>query len=139
MARLTPTQFADKQATRLKGAAQEIRAGIEAVTEAPTRKAAMKKEKFRQNLNAAIDSGRWERNLNAVTVEDWKDAMLNKGVGRISAGIDGARGKVIAFAEKLLPFQDSLRKDVEKMPDLTLEDRINRATQFMRGMSKFKK
>jgi len=139
MARLTPQQFAEKQANRLKGSVEDIRRGIDNVTEAPSRKAAAKKEKFRQNLMRSIEDGTWEKNLSAVTLEDWKTAMKEKGVGRISAGIDGAMPKLVAFAEKLLPFQDALRKEIERMPDLTLEDRINRANAFMRGMAKFKK
>jgi len=37
----------------------------------------------------------------------------------------------------LLPHIDSVRAGVEKMPDLTLEDSINRMSTFVRGMAKF--
>lgn len=139
MAKLTPEQFAEKHARRLKGAVEDMRQGIERVTESPTLKAAAKKDKMRAGINAAIDSGKWERGLKRVTVDEWKSKMIDKGLGRIAAGIDAAQAKVTAFASELLPYQDRLKSDISKMPDLTLEDNINRMTSFVRGMSKFKR
>ena len=137
MARLTPAEYQEKHARRLKGAVEDMRLGVEKVTESPTAKAASKKDKMRTNLNKAIDSGKWERGLKRVTLEEWKTQMIEKGVGRVAAGIDGAAAKVTAFAAELLPFQDGLKGSIGKMPDVTLEDNINRMTTFIRGMAKF--
>lgn len=139
MSKLTAVEFAEKHSRRLKAAAPDIRAGIEKVTESPTKKAAQKIDKMRTNWLAKIDDGTTKRRLEAVTVDDWKDKALNVGVGRIAAGIDAAQGKVISFAEKLLPAVDAAQKKVQAMPDLTLEDSINRMTTFIRDMSKFRK
>ncbi len=139
MPRLTPEEFAEKHGRRLKGAISDIQAGIQKVTEAPTAKAAQKAEKMRARLNEAIDSGLWQQRLQKVTVEDWKQAALSKGVGRIPAGVDAARKKVEEFAGQLLSYQDGLKKEVDRLPDLTLEDSINRMTTWVRGMSKFRK
>jgi hypothetical protein len=139
MAKLTPEEFADKQARRLKAATVDIQAGIDRVTEAPGQKAAQKKDKLRNNWLAKVDDGTWEANVSSVSLSDWKDKTKNKGVPRIAAGIDAARPKVVAFAQKLLPFQDALSSKVQAMPDLSLEDNIARATEFIRGMSKFRK
>jgi hypothetical protein len=75
--------------------------------------------------------------MKAVTLEDWKGKMLDKGVNRVASGIDAAAPKVIAFATQLLPHIDALVSQVNKMPDATLEDSIARATFMMRGMAKF--
>ena len=139
MAKLTPTEYQEKHARRLKGATEDMRLGVEKVTESPTAKAAAKKDKMKANLNRAIDSGKWERGLKRVTLEEWKTQMIEKGVGRVAAGIDGAKDKVISFAAELLPFQDGIKAKVQKMPDITLEDNINRMTTQIREMAKFQR
>jgi hypothetical protein len=139
MAKLTPQEFQEKHARRLKGAVDDMRRGVENVTTSPTEKAAAKQDKMRSNLVAAIDSGKWSRGLRRVTLNEWKDKMINKGIGRVSAGIDAAAPKVIAFAEELLPHIDKVRAEVKKMPDVTLEDNIQRMVSFTRGMAKFQR
>jgi hypothetical protein len=139
MAKLTPAEFADKHARRLKGAIADMQSGVERVTTSPTLAAASKKEKMRSELNRALDSGKWEAGLKRVTLEEWKSKMITKGLGRVAAGIDAATEKVTNFASQLLPYQDALGATVAKMPDTTLEDNINRMTTFIRGMAKFQR
>jgi hypothetical protein len=89
------------------------------------------------NLTAAVQSGKWKTRLQKVSVEEWKQKALDKGLNRIAGGIDGARDKQIEFASQLLPYEAQLQEQVAKMPDLTLEDSVARATSWIRGMSKF--
>jgi len=135
--RVTPGEFVEKHNRRTKAALEDLRRGVEAVTEAPGAKAAAKADKMRANLLEALDSGKWQRRVAAVGVDDWKRAMIEKGVNRVAGGLDGAREKVAQFAEQLLSHQASLKDKVDAMPDLTLEDSIARATEWIRGMSKF--
>ena len=139
MAKLTPAEFQEKHARRLKGSIEDIRAGVARVTEAPTAKAAAKQDKMLANLTKSVQSGKWASRLKAVTLEDWKGKMTEKGLNRIAGGIDEAKPKVIDFAAQLLPFEDNLKAQIDKMPDLTLEDSVSRATAWIRGMSKFSK
>lgn len=137
--RLTPEEFAEKHARRLKGSIEDVRAGIARVTEAPTAKAAAKQDKMLNNLTESVRSGKWARRLRSVTLEEWKQAAAEIGTARIAAGIDAARQKQIDFATQLFAYQNALLGQIEKMPDLTLEDSINRAVAWMRGMSKFER
>ena len=139
MAKLTAKEFQEKHNRRLKAATEDMRLGVERVTVSPTAEAAKKADKMRANIIQAIDSGKWAAGLNRVTLEDWKSKMINKGIGRVAAGIDEAEGKVIAFAEKLLPHIEAGQTAVNKLPDVTLEDSINRMTTFTRHMAKFKR
>lgn len=139
MAKLTAKEFQEKHARRLKGAVDDMRKGVERVTDAPTAKAAAKQEKMRANILESIDNGKWAAGLNRVSLEEWKGKMLNKGVNRVASGIDEAAPKVEAFAAELLPHIDSVKSKIEKMPDVTLEDNIGRMTEFIRGMAKFKR
>jgi len=139
MSKLTPQEFREKQARRLKGAVEDIRAGVEKVTTAPTVQAAAKQDKMVQNLQAAVQSGKWASRLKKVSLEEWKAATANKGIPRIAAGIDGAAAKVEDFASQLLPYEDQVLAQLKNMPDLTLEDSISRATTWIRQMAKFQK
>lgn len=91
------------------------------------------------NLTASVQSGKWAAGLKRVSLEEWKRKARDIGVNRIAAGIDGAKEKVIAFAEELLPHIDRQKAKIDAMPDVTLDDNINRMTTFIRGMSEFKR
>lgn len=139
MAKLTPQEFTEKHARRLKASTEDIRRGIERVQTAPTALAAAKADKMKAKLVESIDSGRWANNTRKVSLESWKQSATNVGVGRIAQGIDNAAPKVQAFAEQLLPAIDSAKAAISSMPDLTLEDSINRMVTFTRKMGQFKK
>lgn len=139
MPKLSPSEARAKHATRLKGATADIRAGVERVKTAPGLQAAAKTEKMRANLMAALDSGKWAQRVGSVSLEDWKRLMSDKGIQRIAAGIDGAAEKMEEFYAQLFPFQENLQSKIGKLPDLTLEDNITRMTEFVRGMSQFKR
>lgn len=135
--RVTPEQYQEKHARRLKAAVPDIQAGIARVTASPTAKAADHQAKMLARLTDAVTSGKWALRLRAVSVDAWKQAALAKGVPRIASGIDGASAKVIAMASKLIPFENTLLTRIESMPDATIEDSINRMTAWARGMALF--
>ena len=139
MAKLTSAEFQEKHARRLKAAVEDVRKGIDRVTESPTEKAAAKQDKMLTNLTASVNSGKWAAGLKRVSLEDWKKKTRDVGVNRIAAGIDAAKSKVIAFAEELLPHIDRGQAKIKAMPDVTLDDNINRMVAFTRHMSELKR
>jgi len=139
MAKLTPQEFQEKHARRLKASVEDVRRGIDRVTESPTAKAAAKKDKMLTNLTAAVNSGKWEAGLKRVSLDDWKKKTRDVGVNRIAAGIDAAADKVVSFAEDLLPHIDRGKEKIKGMSDVTLDDNINRMTTFIRHMSELKR
>jgi len=139
MAKLTSTEFQEKHARRLKASVEDVRRGIDRVTENPCEKAALKADKMLANITTAVTTGKWAAGLKRVPLEEWKRKTRDIGVNRIAAGIDGAKDKVIAFAEQLLPHIDREQAKIQAMPDVTLDDNINRMTQFCRGMAAFKR
>jgi hypothetical protein len=139
MARFSPDEVAIKHANRLKAAMEDMRKGVERVTTAPTAQAAAAQDKMKAKLTEAIDSGRWSKNLRAVSLEDWRSKMTSKGIPRVAAGIDAARDKQVEFYGKLLPAIDAAKSKIAGMPSVTLDDNINRMTTYIREMAKFKK
>ena len=139
MVKVNAGEFQEKWSRRLKGSLEDIKRGVDKVTEAPGVKAAAKQEKLKAKWNAKIDDGSWAKAVSAVPLDEWKRLFKDKVSARLSSGVDGAEKKVTAFAEKLLSYEDILQGKVKRMPDLTIEDSVSRATEWIRGMSKFKK
>lgn len=134
MARVTAQEYAEKHARRLKASLEDMRRGIQRVTEAPGAKAAAQADKMLANLTEAVTSGLWARRVGAVTLEEWRRKALDKGVNRVAAGIDAVQVSQVAMAERLLAAVDNAVAKVKTMPSTTFEDRIGRATQYMREM-----
>lgn len=139
MAKLTPAEAAEKHARRLKGAIGDMETGINKVTEAPGVAAGKKAAKMLANLTAKVQDGTWKRRVEAVPLEEWKGKMISKGLPRVAGGVDAAMPKTTDFFAQLLPAIDAAQAKVKAMPDLTIEDSINRMTTFVRDMAKFKK
>jgi len=139
MARLNAVEYQEKHARRLSAAIPDVQKGIDRVTVNPCEQAAAKQDKMLTNLTAAITDGTWAAGLRRVTLEEWKKKARDIGTGRITPGIIAAKEKVIAFAEQLLPHIDKGVADIKKMPDISLEDNINRCTTFIRHMAGFKR
>ena len=130
-------KVAEKWSRRLKGAVEDIRTGVEETTKNPAEEAVKKKAKWVARMTSKEVQDKWERRLRRVTLEDWKNAMINKGLGRISAGVDEAQDDFEEFMGELLPHIEEGQKTIEKMPDVTLEDNIRRMETFVRHMAKF--
>ena len=138
MARVNAQQYAEKWARRMKGATEDMRIGVEQVSVAPGVQAAKKADKMLAGIQRAISDGTWQRAVSAVSLEDWKDAYLTKGIQRVAAGVDGAMNKQVQMATKLLAAVDAAVAKVNQMPDATLDDRINKSAEYMRTMANAK-
>jgi len=138
MPKMSPGDAARKWAQRATAAVPEYKAGIDRVTESPTAKAAKAVDKLIQNFMESVTSGRWARNLEAVSLSEWKTAASEKGGARMAAGVQGAIGKQTRYYTEAFPFIEGLQAEIAGMPNLTIEDSIARSAHFMREMHAFK-
>lgn len=137
MAKVNAQEYADKWARNTAAAVPDYKRGIEKVSVAPGEQAAAQVGKMRQNVNAALDDGTWERRVRGVSLQEWKRSALEKGANRISAGVEAAKPGQVQFATELLAHVDTVSAEVAAMPNLTLDDSIARATHNMRRMAEF--
>lgn len=135
MARVSPSEYAEKWGRRLKQSTEDIRKGINRVTEAPGEAAARQVAVMKANINKAIDDGTWAAQVRAVPLQSWKDSAGKKGVDRIAAGVDGALPSQAGMAEKLLANVDAAVAEANRTPRGSLEDNITRMNTFVRGMA----
>lgn len=139
MPRKTPDKVAAKWNRNLKNAIQDLKEGVDAVTEAPSAKAIEKKDKLKQNLLAAIEEGRWERGLQNYTLAQWKQDMKTKAAERIPTGADAGQSKVREFMNVALPHIDAGLEQLKQMPDLTLSDSKARVSFWIDHMHQLRR
>lgn len=133
--RVSPTQAADKWASRMQAATQEITQGVNAVTVSPGAAAAAKFDKWLANVQAA--GAKWKRNVSAVQLSDWQHAMINIGIPRISAGVTAKKPKYEAFAAQFFTHLQQGLTQLATMPDTTQDQRIQKAVFMMQHNAKF--
>src|SRR5487761_669192 len=124
----TADQIAANWASRLAASTQKITDGINGVTVAPGQK-----DVWLQNTQAA--QAKWARNVAAVSLSDWQQMTVSKGVPRIASGAQAAQPKFQAFMSKYLPYVQSGKASLP--PRGTLDQNINRAVAMMRHNAKF--
>lgn len=133
MAKTTAAQWLDKWGRRLNAAGPDIQAGVKAVQTAPGVKAAANAQLWLQRIQESV--GTWQKQVSAVSLSDWQDAMLNKGVGRIAAGVTQAQNTKTANITALLNAVDNAAAAANAQPRGSLEQNIQRAVTFMQQMS----
>lgn len=128
-----PSAVAAKWAANLSASTASITDGVNAVTVAPGQAAARQKAVWVQNTQAAAN--KWAVNTAAVTVQDWRDAMINKGVPRIASGATAAQPKMQSFMTKLLPYIANGQGALPPRGDINAN--IARMTAWVQYMHKF--
>ena len=102
-----PQQVAQKWAGNLGGATTAIQNGVNAVTVAPTQKAAAQAAAYVAGVQQAVNSGKWQAGLNGVSLQVWQTAMVTKGIPRIATGAQAAVNKFQTFMTSLLQYQQA--------------------------------
>lgn len=134
---LTAQQVTDKWARQLTGSTESIKAGINAVTEAPALAAVANRAGYLQGVNENVD--KWARKLGAVTLDSWKRAALDIGIGRLTSGVAKGKTKMASFMEVWLPYEDGLKARLKQIPKGGIEASIARATEAIRYNKAFRR
>lgn len=135
--RMSPAEAQQKWQSRTAGSTQEMVAGVQRVTEAPGAKAAAKSQKWLAAVTAA--EPKFRRNVAAVTLEEWKKAMLEVGVPRVASGVQAKGHKWGKFAAEFFPHLDEGIRRVNAMPDTSFEDRLARMVAMVRHTHGFQR
>lgn len=134
--RVSPSEARQYWQTGMQNAGPKISAGIDRVTTAPGQKAAAKKDKYVAGVTASQDL--WAQRVAAVDLGTWQTRAKN-GVSRIAEGAQSKGDKYETAANGVFTFMDSVLSRVDSMPDNTLEQRIQKSSEFQRGMAQYKR
>lgn len=97
-----PQTIAQNWASRMGASTQKISDGIDAVQVAPGVAAARQKDVWRNNTMNAAD--KYARNVQAVSLEEWRQAAKGKGLNRIGPGATAAMPKMANLMTQLMPY-----------------------------------
>lgn len=130
---LSPDQIAAKWAQNLSSATASIQAGVEGVTVAPGLAASRQAQLYLQRVQQRVQV--WQKNVASVSLQDWQQAMVSKGIPRIATGAQAATGKFSQFMSKLMPY---VTTGVRNLPQRGgLDANIARVTAWIRYMAQF--
>ena len=112
-------------------------AGVAATTIDPTAAAVAAQAKLQANFLAALQSGRWARNLQAVGIAGWKAAVAAK-AANYGVGIAAGATKYQQAYQNMLPQMQSLQAQIDTMPNVTIGDANARSAAWATGMRNWK-
>jgi hypothetical protein len=130
-----PTSVAQDWANKLGAAGPKVQAGVEAVRTAPGAAAARQVNVWQQNTQAAAQ--KYARNVAAVSLSDWQQALVNKGIPRLGSGASAAQPKFAAFLTRLLPYVESAKASLP--PRGTFDQNKARMNAMVDKMHQFSK
>jgi hypothetical protein len=125
-----------KLESRVSVAGSDYESGMKNPSQDPIDAVLAKLDKLYRGLQEAIASGAIEAGLKKAKAEGkWQEA-IDKAVRRwLDARTEMAEEYAKAYEQILKPALETVTKEIEKMPDITLEQRIQKAVKFMQRMS----
>lgn len=135
MAMPSPNDAAAKWAQNLGAAQTRYTAGVQAVTTAPGQSAAQAADRYLQGVQSSIQ--KFVNNSAAVSLQQWQQAAVNKGAGRLASGATAAQPKMTTVFQQLFPYIAQVQGSLPPRGDL--EQNIARSAAFQRGMARFTK
>lgn len=129
----TPTDAAAKWAQNLGAAQTRYTAGVQAVQTSPGVSAAQAADRYLSGVQQSIQ--KFVANSQAVTLQSWQQASVNKGAPRLASGATAAQPKMQNVFTSLFPFIAQVQGSLPPRGDL--EQNIARSAAFQRGMARY--
>jgi hypothetical protein len=133
--RVDPATAASRWTAGLGSASQKITEGIQRVNQAPGAKAAANRQGYINGVNGAVD--KWARNVGRVSLEEWRQAFINKGVPRVAQGAQASQSK---FQDRITPvfaYMSNVLATVDQMPNTTPAERDARMLTYVQNMRRY--
>lgn len=127
---------AQKWLRGVSGSAEAYKQGVNEVTVSPGERAAQNIDLMIAKLQAMRDDGSLAQAMRDVTLDEWKQAAIQKGAQRLASGAQAAVGDMENFLVQFLPFADQVAKNLPQRG--TLEQNIERMNQNVRQLAGFK-
>jgi hypothetical protein len=130
----TAAQAADRWKTRTATAGADWLAGLQGTSKPIVDAAVAQKNVMTANFADSVASGRWEAGLRAVGDSGIKAAAAAK-QGNYATGVQAAGGKVDAFFQKLVNYEQAGLATIAGMPKGNTAAGIARATAWIQYMA----
>lgn len=134
MARVDANGWLTKWGNNLSNSSTYITSGVQRVQTAPGVSAAAAADRMLAGVTQAVTSGKWAANVSGVSLQQWQQSMIQKGIPRIQQGVAQAKTNKVAKITQLLQNVDAAVGAVQALPKGGLAQGIARATAFMTAM-----
>lgn len=137
MAMLDAAAVGAKWAQRSAGATADYQRGVELTDKDPTALAAASGARYIAGVQAAYSSGKWARRLQQVGKAGWQQAVRDKGVQNYATGVMASEQKYVTAIGPVLAAVQAGQRLVAGMPNVTDQQRNDRAIAFINHMRAF--
>lgn len=134
-----PQAIAQLWMQRASSSQDRMKAGVTAVNDSPMEKAAQAAPQWLAGVQRAAAEGSFEAGLRKVSLADWKQKMINKGIPNMATGVREALPDMTKFLAEFLPFAADVSDQIKAMPKGTKEDSRARMNAAFDKMSSFKR
>lgn len=135
--RLDPTAGTQKWKQNLSAAGPAMQAGIQAVTVSPTEQAAAAVDRQVAGVQAAAASGKTAARLRRVSLSQWQQAAISKGVPRLATGAAAGASKYQDFANRFYPVMQSASDQAKALPKGGIENALARIRVVLQAAKSF--
>lgn len=131
MAAKSGAEIFEQYRARMSQSMARIQKGAETTEKSQVGNAIKQKELMKQRIMEAIDNGSWETGLRNAGDQKWLRNLVQKGIPKITAGIDANKPEIIAKMEKVGQVGEMVSKEVDAMPKGGVEESIARVRRSM--------
>jgi len=126
-----------KYEARSAVATDDYKWGIENPARSPTGEAIAHRKDLEAKMTKKETWDKWESALKFVGDDGWRKGAIEKGVDRYAPGIRTGLPKMTDFANKFKGHLEAGVEAVKKLPKVTIDDSIRRATEMIKHNAKF--
>lgn len=137
MARKTADMVVEKFRRRISGAGPDYRYGIENPIRPWVEGYAASSERMKQELSKALAEGRHLKGAREKGQQRWEQKVRAVGVDRFTGAATIAAENYAKVVSDIMSAAEAARSAASKLPNVTLEDRLNRAVAAMRAISEY--
>jgi len=119
-------RWATQQIDNAKAASKDWLDGVKNPSRNPIESAIAAKEKFLDRLKAALDAGKWEKNLAKSSLAEIIEVAGKVGTSAYETGVGARETKIRKRVGELQPLVQSVSNTIQAMPDKSDVDREKR-------------
>ena len=136
--KLDPTNMANNWKTKFAASGDNIKAGVQAMTETPGAVAARNPDKYLAGVNESVSSGRYAEGNTGYSLGWFQKRVIDVGIPRLQSGATKGQEAYLEYARQAAPVLAEIKAEVRSMPNNTEQERDARMLHQVARMRKFK-
>lgn len=115
----------------VQGSSEKFKAGVARPKRDPIQAALAHEDKMLANFQESVTSGRWRDNLSAVSMSQWQQAMIARGLPAMLNNLAEKAKAQEEFGRRWGPYLDQIKDELANMPTNTVADKMAKIQRNM--------